>query len=284
MKNAVRFGLIAFTLLFLSACKDDDKPSTPSLIDPDDANSLSASLSMPAGSSSRTGAPPASSGGSSGAATVLALTSSTTTSNGSSTPVVFNYENGSNSLAGVYVQVSGANSYYDVPLSGPTAGQVTIPVGLPTNVDEGSFILEYCVYDVNDLVSNVGSLNVNVLKLGTGSLQISLSWNTATDQDLYVTDPSGTEISYSNSFSETGGELDYDNTSGYGPENIFWQTDAPDGSYSVAVNDFTGSGESTICYVTISAPGRSKTYTVTTQNGSTASVVSFTKSGSSYSF
>jgi hypothetical protein len=70
-----------------------------------------------------------------------------------------------------------------------------------------------------------------------GVLQIGLSWsNGGTDIDLYVTDPTGTTIYYVNPSSSSGGFLDRDDTDGFGPENIFWNGNYPDGTYSVSVN------------------------------------------------
>lgn len=57
------------------------------------------------------------------------------------------------------------------------------------------------------------------------------------DLDLYVTDPNGVTIYYSNPYSSSGGALDIDcmcNDCSQGPnENIFWPEDdsAPKGTY-----------------------------------------------------
>lgn len=72
-----------------------------------------------------------------------------------------------------------------------------------------------------------------------GVVQIGMRWNTnGTDIDLWVTDPSGERIFYQNPQSASGGFLDRDNTSGFGPENIYWRNGAPDGTYRVQVHYF----------------------------------------------
>jgi len=274
---------LSLVSILLPSCGDDDKEEPLLLINPGDPNALSAAITIQ-GATTVNGAPPAPSAA--GAPVLTPAITSTTSSNGSSTPVVFTF-GGGGAPTGAYVQVVGANTYFNVPISNPTsatAGSITIPVGLPANLDEGDFELAYRMFGTGGMVSNIGTLAVNVLKLGTGALQISLSWNTATDQDLHVTDPSGTIINYTNKTSSTGGELDHDNTSGYGPENIFWSENAPDGSYTVTVDDYSSSGEATTCFVTITAPGKTKTFNVTTQNGSQPTVVTFTKTGTNYSF
>jgi hypothetical protein len=79
--------------------------------------------------------------------------------------------------------------------------------------------------------------------VGTGTLQITLGWNTGADMDLYVVDPSGTEISYSNTRSNTGGYLDRDArgacTNGQVVENVFWENAPPAGHYAVRVHYYS---------------------------------------------
>jgi hypothetical protein len=81
-----------------------------------------------------------------------------------------------------------------------------------------------------------------IQEVGTGDVQVSLSWDTETDVDLHVVDPTGEEIYYGNTSSESGGQLDLDSNAGCGidginNENITWPTGmAPSGTYVVRVN------------------------------------------------
>ncbi len=81
---------------------------------------------------------------------------------------------------------------------------------------------------------------------GTGDVQITLTWDTFADIDLYVVDPFGETIWYGNRSSGSGGQLDVDDINGFGPENIFWPDGrAPSGTYRVwvdyyAFSSFTG--------------------------------------------
>ncbi|MDR2701467.1 MAG: DUF2135 domain-containing protein [Spirochaetaceae bacterium] len=94
-----------------------------------------------------------------------------------------------------------------------------------------------------------------VINGGKGDVIVTLSWDNLADVDLHVKDPSGEEIYYSHKTSRSGGELDFDNREGYGPEHIYWPTGAaPDGTYEVYVN-FYGPGSS-------SANNTSSNYTV----------------------
>jgi hypothetical protein len=66
----------------------------------------------------------------------------------------------------------------------------------------------------------------------SGAVQITLAWQTGADIDLYVTDPSGFEISYQQRESPTGGVLDHDArgacvSGGDTIENVYWSTPQP---------------------------------------------------------
>lgn len=77
--------------------------------------------------------------------------------------------------------------------------------------------------------------------VGTGALQISLSWysSAAVDLDLSVAEPGGETIAYNNKVSSAGGRLDRDNAcSNYidgQSENIYW-TAPPTGQYTIKVH------------------------------------------------
>lgn len=87
--------------------------------------------------------------------------------------------------------------------------------------------------------------------LGTGDLQVTLTWNTgfggcepnptgATDVDLYAIEPSGTVVYWANQIGDTA-TLVVDNMDGCGPENIFVPFGgAAPGTYQVIVNYFDG--------------------------------------------
>jgi len=79
--------------------------------------------------------------------------------------------------------------------------------------------------------------------VGSGSLQITLGWSTPADIDLYVVDPTGTEISYMQTQSPSGGFLDRDArgacTDGEVVENVYWNGQPPAGHYVVRVNYYS---------------------------------------------
>ncbi|WP_165232403.1 YfaP family protein [Aquisphaera insulae] len=55
-----------------------------------------------------------------------------------------------------------------------------------------------------------------------GDPQFTLIWDSDADLDLHVIEPGGKEIYWEEPKGKQGGELDVDNTKGFGPENIYW--------------------------------------------------------------
>ena len=93
--------------------------------------------------------------------------------------------------------------------------------------------------------------------LGTGDVQVTLRWDNPVDLDLHVIDPSGEEIYFSHSTSQSGGTLDVDANAGCGNdapvENIYWPSGgAPFGTYQVSVVYFNDCGYSGANAYTIS--------------------------------
>jgi hypothetical protein len=122
------------------------------------------------------------------------------------------------------------------------------------------------------------SITFKALDVGTGDVQISLTWDTETDVDLWLTEPNNNKIWYVSKESSTGGELDFDNTSGYGPENIFYQNTAPSGTYKVEVNYFSGSPTVTNYNVVVKNGSQITSYDGTlTSSSQTDVVTTFTK-------
>lgn len=83
------------------------------------------------------------------------------------------------------------------------------------------------------------TVNMKAVKVGSGKIQITLTWNTEADVDLYLIEPDGHTIAYFDDTSNAGdGFLDVDDIDGFGPENIFYEADIPAGEYQVQVNLF----------------------------------------------
>jgi len=132
------------------------------------------------------------------------------------------------------------------------AGAITCATGLaeknPLSVAEcGSLVTHVAELAVGsaeesrERVDDSVQLANAALEYGTGSVQITLTWDNNSDLDLWVTEPSGEQIWYQDKYSNTGGELDVDDQDGHGPENIFWPYgEAPSGKYKVEVHHYDG--------------------------------------------
>jgi len=89
-------------------------------------------------------------------------------------------------------------------------------------------------------------------ELGTGDLQVTLTWDTDfSDVDLYVLEPDSTWVWYGNTVGPTA-TLDFDDTEGFGPENIFVPPgSAASGTYSAAIDMYSLDGITTDTNCTI---------------------------------
>jgi hypothetical protein len=104
-------------------------------------------------------------------------------------------------------------------------------------------------FDTGELIERpVGSDGVSQPDVGTGDVQINLSWTSEADLDLHVIEPDGTEIYFGNRGpTSTGGQLDVDSNVGCSDdgsvENVFWPPgEAPSGDYTVQVVGFSVEG------------------------------------------
>lgn len=201
-----------------------------------------------------------------------------------------------------------SQAYSPALAEAPRSGETTLTISGWSN---GSFVLDQSLENltlrilpllVNESVANIAELTfaqilaadgfdmsmvqelaLAVEAVATSTVQISLTWDTETDVDLYVlepgfeyTPPSSGEVmpvavvaedpapdrlvSYFNTVSATSlGWLDRDNTEAYGPENITFNYQMPAGEYEIAVNYYYGIPETN--------------YTVTITIGDNAPVV-----------
>jgi len=125
-------------------------------------------------------------------------------------------------------------------------------------VDEGCPTMRVCPdgYDLSTDVNNCGRCGnrcptgeacVAGVCVGNGQLRISMTWDVMGDLDLHVVPPCGTEIYYGRLMA-CGGELDVDSCPAlspssaragdtcHGPENVFWASSPPSGTYVVCAN------------------------------------------------
>lgn len=138
--------------------------------------------------------------------------------------------------------------YWDIALPAPvtstslvlTVAPEVIMTPIPSRVAVGAS---------GGALTQYASAPIQVISVGTGEVQFSISWDAQSDVDLHVTDPTGEEIDYANLVGETGGRLDLDSNPNCDPldgkrnENITWPTGAaPRGEYRVRVNLYNACG------------------------------------------
>jgi uncharacterized protein YfaP (DUF2135 family) len=95
----------------------------------------------------------------------------------------------------------------------------------------GTNLIEVIAGDARDKVSFFA-------KVPARDIKVVLTWDTATDVDLWVIDPEGNKCYYGNRSTPRGGNLDVDITTGYGPET-FSMLKALPGTYSVQVQYYS---------------------------------------------
>lgn len=109
---------------------------------------------------------------------------------------------------------------------------------------------------------------------GQGDIKITLSWDTTADIDLWVYTPNSYICYYQKT--ADNGQLDYDDTNGYGPENVYWQQGtAPAGEYKVVVDHYGGASP-TDYQVMIQIGSSVKTYSGTIYTDDNITIDTFT--------
>ncbi|HEY9200500.1 MAG TPA: hypothetical protein VIQ81_02795 [Gammaproteobacteria bacterium] len=149
-----------------------------------------------------------------------------------------------------------------------TAPTYTAPARVQTYIQAEVPPLTAPSYDFSNIQlhtdnwSEPADVEVKVTEVGSGNFQITLTWDTATDVDLYLVEPDGHEIYYGSENSIMGdGYLDVDDLDGFGPENIYFDTNIPSGNYTVKVNMYDDYGITPTNYVvTVKRNGQSQSY------------------------
>ena len=139
------------------------------------------------------------------------------------------------------IGVSGESGYWSVPVDENGAFSATILVG--QEVANDTMTLLVGAQNAAAWIGPVSELSLRVQSVGTGDLQVSLSWDALADVDLHLIEPTGSEIWYGhrNSFM-TGGQLDLDSNpacsiDGVNNENITYGDSTPTaGHYIVRVD------------------------------------------------
>jgi hypothetical protein len=205
----------------------------------------------------------------------------------------YTVDGGADDPSFLYLQFDGVDQHFVIDLSEPITASTARPIrgrpGLtPSGEYQGSALettatvrsfsppLQAGVPDMSFITdssrwSNPATIRTRVVSVGSGSLQISLTWNTTADLDFWVEEPDSNRVWYVSKQSETGGELDVDDVNGYGPENVFYDDLPPAGDYVVKVDHFSGASP-TGYTVTITDSGTSRSFTGTITSNQTITI------------
>lgn len=147
--------MLSGIILTTNACKKDQLDQ----IDPDESPSeLSRAFVIP-NAINRRGEAPASNDFETLKITTWQASASVTADNYLFIPFM---TGNSNEIEGVYLQVEGADNYWEIPLEpGMDATQV-LNVGIPANITEGRFNIDYRMYGPGGLIGNTVRLNTAV--------------------------------------------------------------------------------------------------------------------------
>jgi hypothetical protein len=167
--------------------------------------------------------------------------------------IVVSVETGAATLSGTNRPAVVADGFFLIRLAQPVTS-VDLTIVLPVQVASQRFTLEYSGSLNNGPFGSYRAQTVQVTTVGTGDVQISVTWNSNADVDLHVVEPNGTEIYWGNERSSTGGELDLDSNAACSgdnvrAENIRWPSGrAPSGTYIVRVDYWDACGASSTSY------------------------------------
>jgi hypothetical protein len=225
-------ALASVMILGLNSCKKDkDESTVKDYLSVDGANYVSGSFPSP----STGDALPA----------VTDVTGNSSVIEGGSNPIaVYTSVPASKILVGV----QGTKGYYEyTEATKSTAAVYTLSLVLSTNIPGNEFVIIVAIVDDLGLVSEVYELPVSIIEVGTGQLQVSLSWDQPNDVDLHLVEPDAEEIYYSTDYSSNGGVLDLDSNPGCSidgvqNENITYSDESTveAGTYIVRVDLYDG--------------------------------------------
>ncbi|MEW6321912.1 MAG: fibronectin type III domain-containing protein [Acidobacteriota bacterium] len=172
----------------------------------------------------------------------------------------------------------GAATDYDIEAIVQATGQVyNVPVGNQTSavfggIAPGNFLVRIRARNAAGVSEwTPQRLLVVGVVLGSGALQVTLTWNTTADMDLHVREPNGTHVYFANKIG-TSATLDVDDTNGYGPENIYVREgQALAGVYRFYIVHYSGSVATTSTITVRLRPGTAQEvavlYTRTSTSG-----------------
>jgi len=180
---------------------------------------------------------------------------------------------------GMVIGIEELGGFYEVPLS---SAEFSVFVSIGQDVTQTNLTLvlipRLAVTESQPAGGYCQELRIPITviqDIGSGDIQVSLSWSTDTDVDLHLVEPGGEEIYYGNLIASSGGELDLDshpacNDPKTNNENITYQgVTPPSGHYIVRVDYWSACQEAgqTDFLVTVNLRGEPTVYQGSFQAG-----------------
>lgn len=134
-------------------------------------------------------------------------------------------------MARVIVGIDGQFGYCEAAPVRNTDGTCSVVLIVKQDISLETFMLQLAYVDTAGEVSQIYTVDVSIIQVGTGKLQVSVSFDNAKDIDLHLIEPNGEHIYYGNSSSSNGGQLDLDsnascNIDNINNENIYYENEA----------------------------------------------------------
>jgi hypothetical protein len=149
----------------------------------------------------------------------------------------------------VVVSVPGIDNYYEITLPSGTSAPLILRAN--TTLYNMTLPVAYAVGDAST-IGPYSSQNVRIISVGSGDVQVSVSWSDSSDVDLHVIDPDGAEIYYGQKTSPSGGTLDLDSNAAChrnsdntykSNENVVWPPNGGlAGTYTVKLDYWSSCG------------------------------------------
>jgi len=162
------------------------------------------------------------------------------------TPLTGRFAGSLNSLSTAYIQLNGTGIQSFPVSSGSFSRTIDVASG-PNNILMIAGVQAYS----GQISTSLANSAVRILRFNgppNALFRSTLRWNqNNTDIDLYVTEPGGSTAWFGGARTAGGLNLDFDNTSGFGPENITLEgasAVAQPGNYTVRVHNFRGAASS----------------------------------------
>ncbi len=166
------------------------------------------------------------------------------------------------SFVTVIVAVAGFSNYYELTL--PVSASSGVVIGAAQGLSGGTVTMQYAVGNGGVLGTYANQL-LRIIHVGTGDIQVSVSWDSTADVDLHVVDPNNQEVYWANRSVTSGGNLDLDANAGCSidvplknNENIVWPAGSGlAGNYTVRLDYWSACTHAQTNYlVTVAVKGQ----------------------------